>query len=143
MQHQRPDQGEGGRILRQKSGKTLVDETPIAPREIQQFDGAFDQAVVAGHDPGGEQLESGVAVVHELLVERAIHVGFMGAHLDAADRQADDAGQFRVAAVEGGFIFVGVAGFVQERAVDGQRLGPVLMDSRHQRPARHQRVENF
>ena len=122
-EHQRPDHREGRRVLRQIGGETLVDEAPVAAREVEQLDGALDQPVVAGHHAGGQQFQTRVAVVHELLVEGAVHIGLMRAHLDAADGKLDDAGQLVVAAVEAALVLVGIAVLVERQAVQHQRLG--------------------
>ena len=122
MEHQRPDQGEGRRVLRQIGGIAFIDESPVAAREIEQLDGPLDQPVVARHHAGGEQFQARVAVVHELLVKWAVHVGFVRAHLNAAHGQRNDPRQFGIAAVKSAFVLVGIAALVQGETVKGQRF---------------------
>ncbi len=122
-QHQRPDHRESRRVLREIGRIPLVDEAAVAAGKVEQLDRPADQAVVAGHYAGGQKLQPRVAVVHELLVERTVHVGLVRTHLDAANGNPDHAVQFPVAAIEAALDLVRVSAFIQGQAMQRQRLG--------------------
>ena len=93
-----------------------------AARGIQQFDGVAHQAAVACHVDRDESLHARVAGILQLLVVRAIHVGFVGAETRGAPAGVEDFLNLGGAGVKAGLALEWITGVDALEIVDGERL---------------------
>jgi len=70
-----------------------------------------------------QDFEARVADVHQLLIKRAVHVGFVGAHLQGAYTERNDVGQARVIGRESALHLKRVAGLADIQLFERERFG--------------------
>ena len=87
---------------------------------MKQLDGLGGQAVVAGEHMRDQGFEAGVAHIHQLLVVGAIHVGFVGTHLQHPLHHGDDRGEALIVAIKGAAELERIAGFGDGDTLDDQ-----------------------
>ena len=111
------------RLLNAARRKIHRTRSVVARRELENFDRALYDSVVARHGGENEKLNAGVAGVHLLLVIRAVEKHFMTAHLHCSCADFADLGESAgFGGLEGAFKLDGIARFDQVHILQDKRL---------------------